>query len=1762
MSLISQSRVAPVASPVLVIEKPSGRRRHVVAATRPRTLVSSASSSSSSSQQHRRLASAGRHCSAASLVGLLLARSWRSRRSRQLLQRLQGPGIATATDEAAKAAKKPVRARRRPQRATMSVRTALEEPPSIEYLDACLAAGRLEQADQVTRDLILTLSGEGALARGFALASEVTAISAEEMRRIDDTWLRHTNGKQGYSVQHRLWNEASENQSRFMQKVGWVVRDADSGKDLRKFWPRREFDYSEAAPQGHLPLTNMIRGKDLLLALLNHSAWGQSADTEMQQQSAKAASASVDSIQAWWAEIAGLGEGAEEKDEASASSTASSSGSDSLEDALKAFDGESPADLPAPQISQSPRAKLQGKTSDASGSASFFDGIGEWASGLLQGSATTPQRPRKATKSSLETGPDDEAGLPYVFQSREPSFRITLITGFETFNARLYSEAATLALAGCDDLQVCVFTDKDLDSRRGLVERALAETDVVFCSLLFDYDQAEWLQSRIDDVPVRFVFESALELMSCTSVGSFQMASSGGGSKGMPPEVRAMISKLTGTREEDRIAGYTKFLKTGPRVLKFLPPIGPLPDLRRWLQTYAYWSGGGVSNVAKMLRYIAREFGDLQVDFDDLLSEEEEAGGESTEPEVVEIPQVGLLHPSRKYVNEPGPFFSTPKEYMEWYRHYRPEAIEEGWPVCAILLFRKHVISELAYIPQLINYFEEKKLLPLPLFIQGVDAHIAVRDLLTSREEVEATAAGHRPTNPTLSEGAVEVDCVVNTIGFSLVGGPAGSMEGGRSAEIAMDILSSLNVPYTVAAPLLIQDVASWREQGIGGLQGVVLYALPELDGAIDTVPLGGLLKKSGDIELLPDRAERLTERLQKWVKLRAKRKASRKVAIVLYGYPPGLGAAGTAALLNVPKSLQKLLKAMQAEGYDVGDLPDDPEEILRMVRDADAAADSGQSYGNAKEEGAGAVNVPVQSLAEWLPKWSQEAVENKWGEGLTKSGLRTLGDQLLLGGRRFGNVWIAVQPPLGIPGDPMRLLFERDMTPHPQYVAFYKYLEKDFGADAVVHFGMHGTAEWLPGRPLGNMAACWPDQLLGSIPNVYLYAANNPSESILAKRRGYGSLVSHNVPPYARAGLYRELQTLRGLLGELIEQGSAEGGAENLASAAAGAGAAPMAASSSSSEAGGGVKLVEPAGSGAPSLEGAVVQAVLAAGLDQDLPFSSAVQSALDSADPNDDEARAEAAASVLMSPPDGEESFSDYAGRLRAYLAELEATLFSSGLHTLGDAPGPAELKAYLSAYFDGQGREQLPNKMLDALSEGHTLQKVLSSCPTATAGERKAAEEAVQLRELLGKNTEELEGMLRALNGEFLLPAPGGDLLRDGPGVLPTGRNIHALDPYRIPGATALARGVAIAEATLEQQLQQEGCYPETIAVNLWGLEAIKTKGESVAVVLGLVGARPVSEATGRVARYELIPLEELKRPRVDALCSLSGIFRDSFSNVVELLDDVLRRAAEADEPPEMNYVRKHFLEMQETEGSDGASSRIFSNAAGEFGSLVNERVSAGNWDETEELGETWAQRNAFAFGRSQRGVQRRGVLDKLLSTSGSVVQLTDSLEYGLTDIQEYYANTGAMVRKMGDLQNRKVDALVVETTQRKIKPKKLDSALRMEYRTKLLNPKWAEAMVAQGSGGAFEVSQRMTALLGWGATTTFKENWVWDQGVQQYILNEDIAQQLRESNPEAFRNIIGRCLEASARGLWEADEKLLEDLQEKYDDLGDELEGMMM
>ncbi|KAL3906436.1 MAG: hypothetical protein SGILL_009271, partial [Bacillariaceae sp.] len=903
-----------------------------------------------------------------------------------------------------------------------------------------------------------------------------------------------------------------------------------------------------------------------------------------------------------------------------------------------------------------------------------------------------------------------------------------------------------------------------------------------------------------------------------------------------------------------------------------------------------------------------------------------------------------------------------------------------------------------------------------------------------------------------------------------------------------------------------------------------------------------------------------------------------RTISIVLYGFPPNVGAVGTAALLDVPQSLENILRRLHQEGYDVGDFATDadacgqslvaalsilsenpsitggasrmPDILLKRMeraRDGDPTtaeclARNGGGLGGAMVK---AKDVSADELEKMLGKYMYKKVLRSWAENERGPGVTAEG-KYCVSGLQLGNVFVTVQPLLGLEGDPMRLLFERDLTPHPQYCAAYSYMKEH--SQALLHLGMHGTAEWLPGQkisniyqilsiqPLGNDRSSWSDEVMGDLPNIYAYACNNPSESILAKRRGYGTLVSYNVPPYGRSGLYMELANLK----ELVEEyrSVADGGDRDLLNA--------------------------------------IVGSAQRAGMLKDVPITSADGNSLDIDSMEVDD--------VPMN------HLNDWVRELSLYLVELQNRLFSSGLHTLGSAPTEDEMKTYLEAFY---GDEITEDEVLQAIQEYKKQSRAGSedssvdwwdSLVSWFSGKEAATEQepsthnhkvsnAAHIAQLLHRSTEEADAIVTALDGGYVLPNPGGDLIRDGSSVLPTGRNIHALDPFRMPSAGAWIRGQKAAEEILRQHREaNDGSYPETVAVSLWGLDAIKTRGESVAIVLALVGAKPVKEGTGRVVRFDLVPLEELGRPRVDVLASLSGIFRDSFANIVDLLDDMFERAAIAEnEKDDLNFVKKHASQLK-NDGVERPAARLFSNPPGDFGSMVNEVVGSGDWDESESLGETWKSRNVFSYGRNegvgsgaQAGTARPEILDKLLSTTERVVQEVDSVEYGMTDIQEYYANTGALKKAAENRKSideatgkrKKVEISVIEAfsnDQDNVPVRNVEDVLRMEYRSKLLNPKWRDAMLAQGSGGAYEVSQRMTAMVGWAATAEV-DNFVFDQAAERYALDEDVARQLQKNNPEAFKNVVSRLLEAAGRGMWSTDKDTLSRLQDMYAEADD-------
>jgi len=425
-------------------------------------------------------------------------------------------------------------------------------------------------------------------------------------------------------------------------------------------------------------------------------------------------------------------------------------------------------------------------------------------------------------------------------------------------------------------------------------------------------------------------------------------------------------------------------------------------------------------------------------------------------------------------------------------------------------------------------------------------------------------------------------------------------------------------------------------------------------------------------------------------------------------------------------------------------------------------------------------------------------------------------------------------------------------------------------------------------------------------------------------------------------------------------------------------------------------------------------------------------------------------------------------------------------------------------------------------------------------------------------------ELGSLLRALEGEYILPGPGGDPIRN-PDVLPTGKNMHALDPQSIPTAAAVKSAKMLVDRLLARQMQENGGeYPETIAVVLWGTDNIKTYGESLAQVMWMVGVKPVPDALGRVNKLELIPLAELGRPRVDVVINCSGVFRDLFINQMNLLDKAVKMAAEAEEPEKMNFVRKHALKQAEELGVNlrQAATRVFSNASGSYAANVNLAVENSTWEDESELQEMYLKRKSFAFNSDNPGMMEdnRKVFELALKTADATFQNLDSSEISLTDVSHYFDSdpTKVVASLRGD--GKQPASYIADTTTANAQVRSLSETVRLDARTKMLNPKWYEGMLSHGYEGVRELSKRLVNTMGWSATAGAVNNWVYEDVNETFMKDEQMQRRLLNLNPHSFRKMVTTLLEVNGHGYWETSESNLDRLRELYQQVEDRIEGI--
>ena len=1120
---------------------------------------------------------------------------------------------------------------------------------------------------------------------------------------------------------------------------------------------------------------------------------------------------------------------------------------------------------------------------------------------------------------------------------------------------------------------------------------AVRHGDIIVANLLFIEEHITAilpaLQARRDSCDAMISVISAREVVQLTRMGELDM---------MKPATGPMklLKKLRGSKEPSANSGekQMKLLRRLPKILKFIP--GKAQDLRAWFLTMQYWLGGSDDNVEQMIRFLIGSYA----------SDRAFKGARAAAP--IDYPEVGLYHPDL-----PGHRITTNPADLP----------QPANPVATVglMMMRSYVLaSDTAHYDGVIRQMHEAGLAVLPAFAGGLDG----------RPAIEGYFAGGK------------IDALVSLTGFSLIGGPAYN-----DSAAAVAVLKDLDLPYIAAHALEFQTLGQWASSagGLGPVETTMLVALPEIDGATNPTVFGGrhgldgcqgcaLMCQSRSatkaMAPCPERIISLVEKTKRLALLRRKRNADKKVGIVLFGFPPNAGAIGTAAYLSVFESLFNTLTRMKADGYAV-EVPASVDDLRDAILKGNA-----KQYG---QEANVADHVDADTMVRHTPPL--KAIEAVWGPAPGK--IQSDGRGVFILGQQFGNVFVGVQPTFGYEGDPMRLLFEHGFAPTHAFTQFYLWLRNTYRADVLLHFGMHGALEFMPGKQAGLGARDWPDRLIGEMPNVYLYASNNPSEATLAKRRSNAVTITHLTPPLASAGLYKGLSELkdsltrwRGLAPDAHERADLAGLIETQAEA---------------------VDLTE--------------------------------------RDPD----------------------------RLWLTLLETEDALITDGLHVVGRPMAEAELQEHL---------------------------RVMAETDPETR---------VRIENLLRQETE-LGGLMRALSARYIAPVPGGDLIRS-PEVLPTGRNIHAFDPFRMPTAFALQDGAQQAQRLIEAA----GEMPRSVALVLWGSDNIKSDGGPIAQALALMGARPRFDGYGRLCGADLIPLETLGRPRIDVVMTLSGIFRDLLPLQTRMLAEAAFKAATADEAPEMNFVRAHALDYAAKMGvgMEEASLRVFSNAEGAYGSNVNQLVDSGAWGEEDELADAYQARKSFAYGMDGKAHKNAGLLQAALKDVDLAYQNLESVELGVTTVDHYFDTLGGISRAVKRAKGgQEAPVFIGDQTRGAGKVRTLKDQVALETRSRSLNPKWFEGLLKHGHEGVRMIEAQVTNTLGWSATTGQVDPWVYQRLSETFVLDEEMRRRMAALNPQASVRMANRLIEAFERNYWQPDEATLAALQAGADELEDTLEGL--
>ena len=1121
-----------------------------------------------------------------------------------------------------------------------------------------------------------------------------------------------------------------------------------------------------------------------------------------------------------------------------------------------------------------------------------------------------------------------------------------------------------------------------------------------------------------------------------------------------------------------------------------------------WRGLNVYYRHGGPANAAQFLRLLCNAAKDAELPLES----------------AVRPPTEGVYHPD--WPDDP-PLV----DYLA--------ALDPGKPLIGLWFYQNLWLNRaVGHIDALIREVERRGAQVLPVF------HYRFKDKVVGNLGADQVVEKFfRPQGKTI------IHALLSPMMFSLE----------MASEEYRGLLERLDVPVIQAINTL-QPVEQWRKsmQGLTALDVILSVAQPEFDGQLISAPVASKQETRRDplsgavlveYKPIPDGVEQVVSLALNWAALGRKPNQDKRVAIVFHHYPPRNDRIGCAAGLDSFASVQGLLERMAQEGYRLDTTYRDGEELAQTL----LAGMTSDRRWLVPEEMArrAAASAGPEEYHPWhqaLPAKVRGKMSGDWGP--MPGDLYTHQQRLLIAGLINGNVFISMQPPRGYLEQADKIYHDPLLSPPHHYLAFYRWIKYSFQADVVLHIGKHGSLEWLPGKGVGLSRECYPELAIMDLPNVYPYIINDPGEGAQAKRRSAACIIDHMTPVMINAGLYEDMAALDALIKEYNEARLTDPGK---------------------------LEILRPM----------IWQAVEKADMERDL-------------DINQERAMA---------------GFDEFLETLHDYLEDMADTLINDGLHIMGRPPqgealvnclaqltrlangdAPSLRQAVLQA--QGHDYDHLLERRgavltADGKTGGQLIAQAQETClallgELAARGYDSAQAEAVA-ESVLGRShaacvdalrfaasevlprvlgaEQEIDACLAAMAGRHVAAGPSGAPSRGQVEVLPTGRNFFSVDPQKIPTPAAWKVGRAMGQAMLERHLEDHGRYPENIGFILWGSPTMRTKGDDLAEILWLMGLKPVwQQGSMNVRGLEVIPLSELGRPRLDVTPRVSGIFRDAFPNLVQLIDKGVRMVAALKEDASHNYLRAHVLDDMAVYQQDGlerddafrqATLRLFGAAPGSYGAGVAELIEAKNWKDIHDIGDVFVNWSSYAYGQGVPGIKQEATYRRLLGRMDVTVKNEDSREYDMMSCTDFYSYHGGLIAAVRSVRGQAPESFAGDTSDpERVKVRTAAEEAKHVFRSRLLNPKWVRGLMRHGYKGAGDLSKAVDVAYGWDATADVVEDYMYERLAQRLAFDPEVSQWMRQVNPTALHNIAEKLLEAIKRGMWSTDQETHDKLLRVY------------